>query len=215
MVVRLSGIAALSILLVPIAASAQSKGGEAQSRPSASAVTGVLKGADYTHDGKSEWAAFVATESATFSINGGGEGYKNLKKLVGKRVAVKGTVAKEMVGSDGRPMKLSGSVGGIRYEGAVSIGAAGDVTPQPVTELTGMVEVEEKAGADQKAVTRIWRIIVADDRPVTYVATATAAKKLKDLAGKRVVARCYLNGETIDDVERIALAKEVAEKPGR
>lgn len=211
MMVRLFGIAALVSLVVAAApATAQSKPNPPpQPVPSKASVSGVLKGVDYTHDGKAEWAALVVGESATYSINGGGDSYKNMKKLAGKRVVVKGAVATEVRGPDGKMMKLAGTAGSVRYDGVVSITNASDVTLQPVTEIRGIVEeVDIPSGTDSRKVSKVLRLVAAGDKPVTYVAGAAASKKLKAHAGKRVVARCYLAGETIEDVESVAPGKE-------
>jgi hypothetical protein len=211
MVARSFGIVALLLLFLASApASAQSKPKPpAQPAPSKTSVTGVLKGVDYVHDGKAEWAALVVGESATYSINGGGDSYKNMKKLAGKRVVVRGAVATEVRGPDGKIMKLAGTAGSVRYDGVVSIADASDVTLQPVTEIRGIVEEENTAsGTDSRKVSKVLRLVVAGERPTTYVAGAAASKKLKAHAGKRVVARCYVAGETIEDVESVTPAKE-------
>jgi hypothetical protein len=210
MIVRLFGIAALVALVVAAApATAQSKPNPPPlPAPSKTSVSGVLKGVDYTHDGKAEWAALVVCESATYSINGGGDSYKNMKKLAGKRVVVKGSVATEVRGPDGKMMKLSGTAGSIRYDGVVSIANASDVTLQPVTEISGTVEEgASPSGTDSRKVSKVLRLVVAGEHPTTYVAGTAASNKLKAHTGKRVVARCYLSGETIEDVESVAPAK--------
>jgi hypothetical protein len=208
MIVRLFGIAALVALVVAAApATAQSKPNPPpQPAPSKTSVSGVLKGVDYTHDGKAEWAALVVGESATYSINGGGDSYKNMKKLAGKRVVVKGAVATEVRGPDGKMVKLSGTAGSVRYDGVVSIANASDVTLQPVTEIRGIVE-EIPSDTDSRRVAKVFRLVVAGEHPTTYVAGTAASNKLKAHTGKRVVARCYLAGETIEDVESVAPAK--------
>lgn len=195
-------------------ASAQEKRGAPASRPTPTTVTGVLKGAAYTHDGKTEWAAFVVGESATYGVNGGGDAYASLKKLVGKRVAVRGDVATEFTGPDGKTLKLSGTFAGIRYDGNVGIRTVEDVSLQPLTALVATVERrEEKSAADPQKPIKTYRLVVDGERPSIYEASPAAAKRLQDHVGKRMTVRCYLNGATVDAVESVSPAPPPASRP--
>lgn len=175
----------------------------AETRPSAEAVSGVLKGALSTHDGATDWCAFVVGDKATYLITCRADDYATMKKLTGKRVIARGSVTTEVKEPSGETIKIGGTVGGIKYQGCVEVTAIKDVVLQPIEELTGKVEeIEIKSSTDPKKVERSIRFSVAGETPKVFGVSPAAAKKLKDHVGKSVSIRAYLNGDRIDEIEK-------------
>lgn len=190
----------VAALALAVAAPAQ-KGPQAQ----ASTVTGVLKGATSTHDGSTDWCAFVASETATYLIVYTGKDYATLKKLLDKRVAVRGELVTELV-HEGKKVQLAGSVGAIHYSGNLTIQGVADVQAQAVSELTGTVAEVEQPAADKakgKAV-KVLQLRSEGNKPVVHAVSPEAAKKLKEHLGKLVRVRAYVAGDRIEAVDSVA-----------
>lgn len=175
----------------------------AETRPTAEAVSGVLKGALSTHDGATDWCAFVVGDKATFLITCRADDYATMKKLTGKRVIARGTVTTEVKEPSGETIKIGGTVGGIKYQGCVEVTAIKDVVLQPIEELSGKVEeIETKSPTDPKKTEKSIRFSTIGETPKELGVSAAAAKKLKDHVGKNVSIRAYLNGDRIDEIEK-------------
>jgi hypothetical protein len=186
------------------------------SRPAPVELTGVLKGALSTHDGATDWSAIVVGASKSYLIVGLGKDYATLRKFASKRVVVRGVVADEFVDPAGGKIKLEGSIAGVRYDGNLSVDKLGDVALQPVVALTGAVdEVDQPSPADPTKTSKSVRLTTAGEKPVVYVASETAAKKLKALIGKQAKVKAFLDGPRLDDVESATEFKAPVSRPAK
>lgn len=199
------------ILLAVILAAQAGAALRAQAKPPTppqTTVSGTLKGAASMHDGKSDWSAILVGRQASYLVVLAGADYKLLKKFAGKRVLVQGEAITEFRDrQSGETMKLSGAIAGIRYDGNLSIKSIDAVTEQKAVERKGVVQAAEAGpDADSRATDKGARLLV-DGKSLTAAAGSPAAKKLLAHLGKEVVVRCYLNGDTIDDIDTVTVVK--------